>query len=241
MRLVLLSNATNPGAGLFEHAMGAIRALFRAARTVAFIPFGFARHQHAAYAARVQEHFAQEDLTIVPLTPDREGVEALRAAEAVFVGGGNTFRLLAGLQRSGLLDAIRDQVRAGMPYLGVSAGSNVAAPTIRTTNDMPIVELPSLSAIGLVPFQINPHYVSAGGVAQPMEENREARLREYLEENQTPVVALRDGAWIEVSGDGIVLAGSSAVLFRRDHAPLDLSPGAHLDAAEHPGGGSIRS
>lgn len=232
MRLVLLSNASNPGVGLFEHARDAIRDLFRSARTVAFIPFGFAQHHHGAYAARVREHFAQEGLEIVPLTPDRAGVAALGAADAVFVGGGNTFRLLAGLQRSGLLDAIRDQVRAGMPYLGASAGSNVAAPTIRTTNDMPIIELPSLGALGLVPFQINPHYVSADGLAQPMGESREERLRQYLEENQTPVVALRDGAWLDLSGARIMIAGNSAVFFRRDHAPLDLSPGTRLDQAE---------
>src|SRR6185295_14640441 len=127
------------------------------------------------------------------------------AAEAVSVGGGNTFRLLDTLQRSGLLGPLRLRVLAGMPYVGASAGTNIAAPTIKTTNDMPIVQPASFEALDLLPFQINPHYLDADPASPHMGETREERLREYLEENQAPVVGLREGAWLDRDGARLTL------------------------------------
>jgi dipeptidase E len=118
-----------------------------------------------------------------------------------------------------------------MPYLGASAGTNVTAPTIKTTNDMPIVQPASFDALGLVPFQINPHYVDADPASRHMGETREDRLREFLEENDVPVVGLREGAWLRVNGAAGELGGrTGARLFRRDRPPEELAPGAALDA-----------
>ena len=151
-------------------------------------------------------------------------------AEAVFVGGGNTFLLLDRLVATGLLDAIAARVRAGMPYVGTSAGTNVAGPTIRTTNDMPIVEPPSFRAMGLVPFQINPHYVDRDPDSTHQGETREQRLLEYLAVAEAPVVALREGAMLLVEHDEIWLRGSrGARLYRRGMDPEEVGPGTRLD------------
>jgi dipeptidase E len=153
-------------------------------------------------------------------------------AEALFVGGGNTFRLLDRLQRLGLLDPIRGRVRGGMPYLGVSAGANLACPSIRTTNDMPIVEPAGFSALGLLPFQINPHYLDPAPSRSHMGETREERIREFLEENDVPVVGLREGSWIVADDGSARLEGPcSARLFRRGREPEEVPPGADLREA----------
>lgn len=228
MRLLLLSNSTNFGEGYLDHAMPAIRELFRGVTRIAFVPF--ALRDQAGYAAKARERFAREGVAVDAVSPEPAGRAQLASAAGVFVGGGNTFRLLDGLTRSGVLEALAERARAGVPYLGASAGTNVAAPTIKTTNDMPIVEVASLRALGLVPFQINPHYVDAEPGSPHMGETREERLREYLEENETPVVGLREGAWIEVAGQAATLAGRrGARLFRRGAAPCEVPPGARID------------
>lgn len=147
----------------------------------------------------------------------------------MFVGGGNTFRLLTELHDHGLVETIRHRARGGMPYMGTSAGSNVAAPTLKTTNDMPIVEPPSFGALGLVPFQINPHYVDPDPSSRHMGETRDLRLAEFLEENDVPVVALREGAMLSLEGAVLHLLGSSGgKLFRRGAQPAELGDGADL-------------
>jgi dipeptidase E len=226
-RLLLLSNSTNHGAGYLDHAMDAVRSFLGPARRLLFVPF--ALRDQKAYAARARERFAPVGIDVQGVTPDAEGAAALEDAEAVFVGGGNTFRLLDRLQRSGLLEVLRRRAAAGMPYLGASAGTNIAAPTIKTTNDMPIVEPASFSALSLVPFQINPHYVDTDPSSRHMGETREERLREFLEENETPVLALREGSWLRVEGERARLEGAGARIFRRGAAPQDIAPGAALD------------
>jgi dipeptidase E len=228
-RLLLLSNSTNHGAGYLDHAMEAIGSFLGPVRRLCFVPFALRDHQ--GYTAKARERFAVAGIDLRAVPADAAGAAALETAEAAFVGGGNTFRLLDRLQRSGLLDVLRRRDATGMPYLGASAGTNIAAPTIRTTNDMPIVEPASFSALGLVPFQINPHYVDADPSSRHMGETREERLREFLEENETPVLALREGAWLRVEGERAWLEGTNgARLFRRGAEPQDAAPGAVLDA-----------
>ena len=227
LRLMLLSNSTNFGGGYLDHAMEPVRSFLAGARELLFVPF--ALKDRAGYAARAAGRFAREGVTVRALTDDAEGRRALDGAEAVFVGGGNTFRLLDRLQRAGILEPLRRKALAGMPYLGASAGSNVAAPTIKTTNDMPIVQPASFEALGLLGFQLNPHYLDADAGSRHMGETREDRLREYLEDNETPVLGVREGGWLEVNGDAVSLAGSAARLFRRRTAPLELPPGARID------------
>jgi dipeptidase E len=228
VRLLLLSNSTNHGGGYLDHAMPAIRELLGSARRLVFVPF--ALHDQAGYVARARERFAQEGVEVVGATADEAGVAVVEEAEAVFVGGGNTFRLLDRLQRSGLLPALRRRALAGMPYLGASAGTNVAAPTIMTTNDMPIVQPATFASLALVPFQINPHYLDPDPASRHMGETREERIREFLEENDTPVVGLREGTWLSRDGDRLRLEGTAgARIFRRGREPEEAKPGAALD------------
>jgi dipeptidase E len=229
-RLLLLSNSTNFGGGYLDHAMPRIRELFAGLSRIAFVPF--ALQDQAAYAAKAGTRFERERVAVDRVTPDAAGRALLESAGGVFVGGGNTFRLLELLQRSQMLEVLRRRALEGAPYLGASAGTNIAAPTIKTTNDMPIVQPASFAALELVPFQINPHYLDADPASRHMGETREDRLREYLEENALPVLGLREGAWLEVLGEAATLAGErGARLFRRGREPEELAAGARVDLA----------
>jgi dipeptidase E len=228
MRLLLLSNSTNHGQGYLDHAMPAVRARLGPVRRLLFVPF--ALHDRAGYAEKARARFASEGIQVDALTTDEDGRRALESAEAVFVGGGNTFRLLKALQDSALLDPLRARARAGVPYLGASAGINIACPTIKTTNDMPIVPPASFDALGLVPFQINPHYLDPDPGSRHMGETREDRIREFLEENDVAVVGLREGGWLRIEGSTGRLEGPApARVFRRGHPPEERAPGAALD------------
>ena len=198
-------------------------------RQLLFVPF--ALRDRDAYTARVRSRFAKEGIDVRGVRPEGSEAAVVEAAKALFVGGGNTFRLLDTLQGTGLLEALRSRARRGVPYLGASAGTNVAAPTIKTTNDMPIVQPASFAALDLVPFQINPHYVDPDPSSRHMGETREERLREFLEDNDAVVVALREGAWLRVEGRRATLGGlRGARIFRRGRDPEEVSPGAALDA-----------
>jgi dipeptidase E len=168
------------------------------------------------------------DLASIHTTPDPK--RAVNDADAIFIGGGNTFRLLKALYDFDLLDSIRRRVAEGMPYVGSSAGSNVAGPTIKTTKDMPIVEPPSFDALGLVPFQISPHYLDPDPDSTHMGETQEERILQFLEENDTPVAGLREGAMVRVENSTTSLKGSSgARIFRKGLDPVETQPGAQLD------------
>jgi dipeptidase E len=157
-------------------------------------------------------------------------VHAVERAQAIFIGGGNTFRLIDALWRHDLIEPIRRRVLHGMPYIGTSAGSNVACPSIRTTNDMPIVQPPSFAALDFVPFNINPHYLDPVAGSMHMGETREQRIAEFHEENPQAVVGLREGAWLHLEGETLTLEGKADVrLFRRGQPPEEFPPGARLD------------
>jgi dipeptidase E len=227
-RVLLISNSTNHGEGFLDHCLAEIDDFLGEVRRLLFVPF--ALRDHPGYAARVATRLQAIGVAVDALSLDDVGRRLLDDAAAVFVGGGNTFRLLDKLQRSGLLDVLRTRCQAGLPYVGSSAGSNLAGPTIKTTNDMPIVEPASFTALGLVPFQINPHYLDPDPGSTHMGETREERLREFHEENTTPVLGLREGAWARLEGERGRLGGRrGARLFRRGEAPVELAPGAALD------------
>jgi dipeptidase E len=229
MRLFLLSNSTQHGQGYLDHAMSEVRDFLGPVKRLLFVPF--ALRDRDAYTDKVRTRFAKEGIEVRGLRAEAADAAAVDTAEAVFVGGGNTFRLLDTLQRTGLLEAVRRRARAGMPYLGASAGTNVAGPTIKTTNDMPIVQPASFAALGLVPFQINPHYIDPDPASRHMGETREERLREFLEENDAVVVGLREGTWLRAEGPALRLGGMrGARIFRRLREPEEVPPGAALDA-----------
>jgi dipeptidase E len=226
-RLLLLSNSKNFGQGYLEHAERPIREfLGKSVAEVLFVPYAAVRVSFDNFTETVRERFDAMGyrLTSVHETPD--AVAALNVAQAIAVGGGNTFALLARLVKTGLLQAIRERALAGVPYLGWSAGSNVACPTIRTTNDMPIVEPPSLAAMNLVPFQINPHYTD-GRVPQHSGETRPERLLEFIEANPSVhVVGLREGGILEVRDDELRLIGDKpARIFVSGREPFEVAPG----------------
>jgi dipeptidase E len=228
-RLLLISNSTQFGRGYLDHAEAEIRDFLGAARRICFVPF--ALYDRQAYAAKVRERLRRMECEVVSVHEVSNAARAIEEAEAVFVGGGNTFRLLKALYDGNLLAVIRQTIRKGKPYLGSSAGSIVAGPTIKTTKDMPIVQPPSFDALGLIDFQISPHYLDPDPSSTHMGETQEERIFQFLEENETPVVGLREGAMLRVEKDCIRLKGSGgARIFRRGQTPLEASPGEMLDA-----------
>jgi dipeptidase E len=223
-RLLLISNSTMFGRGYLDHAESEIRALFQGAGRILFVPY--ALYDQDTYAAVAAKKFGSMGFVLEPIHRSPQPRQAAAEAEAVFVGGGNTFRLLNSLYQHDLLEVIRARVEDGMPYVGSSAGSVVACPTLKTTNDMPIVQPPSFQALGLVEFQINAHYLDPDPGSTHMGETREVRLREYLEENDTPVVGLREGAMLRVEGSTVHLKGTTgARIFRRGKDPVEVQSG----------------
>ncbi len=227
-RLLLISNSTLHGSGYLDHAEAEIRNFLGKADRVLFIPF--ALDDHDSYAAKARDRFRAMGYALDSIHEVSIQRQAVEAAEAIFIGGGNTFRLLKALYDFNLLTAIRRRVEEGMPYVGASAGSNVAGPTIKTTNDMPIVEPPSFNALGLVSFQINPHYLDPDPDSTHMGETREERILQFLEENDTTVVGLREGAIIRIEQGSMILKGSSgARIFRKEQQPVEVGPGSRLN------------
>ena len=227
-RLLLISNSTQFGGGYLEHCEDRVREfLGEDVRRVLFVPY--ALDDLDGYAAKVREGFTRMGYELDSVHEAADPVAAVGTADAVFVGGGNTFRLLDCLYRTGLVDALRSRVDAGMPYMGASAGSNVACLSIRTTNDMPIVYPPTFDALQLVPIQLNPHYIDPAPGSQHMGETRETRLREFHEMNSEVVVAIREGAMLNVEGDTMSLLGrAGGVVFERTKPRRDIEPGTDL-------------
>jgi len=227
-RLLLISNSTLYGSGYLDHAEAEIRGFLAGVRRVLFVPY--ALRQQDIYASKVAERFGGMGFQVHSVHCAPDPLAAVENAQSIFIGGGNTFRLLKTLYDQNLLDPIRRRVEHGhLRYMGASAGANVACPTIRTTNDMPIVEPTSLRALELVPFQINPHYFDADPTSTLMAETREERLLQFLEENETPVVALREGAMLRVEHGRVTLKGvAGARIFRRGEPPGELSPDSQL-------------
>ena len=227
-RLLLLSSSRIFGSGYLDYAESEIATFLGRVERILFVPH--ALHDRNAYAARARERLGRMGFEVDSLHEQPEPGEAIAGAEAIFIGGGNTFRLLDALDRSDWILPIRTRVAGGMPYLGASAGSNVACPTIRTTNDMPIVAPRGLDALGLIPFQINAHYFDPDPSSRHQGETREERLVEFHEENPTPVLALREGAMLHVAGSTAKLAGpAGARLFRAGVQTESLEPGSALD------------
>jgi dipeptidase E len=228
MHILLISNSTLYGSGYLDHAEGEIRSFLGNATRVLFVPY--ALFDRDTYAATAQKRFQKIGYDLTSIHTATNPVQAVKDTEAIFIGGGNTFRLLKTLYDFDLLGPIRERVADGMRYIGSSAGSNVAAPTIKTTNDMPIVQPPSFDALGLVSFQINPHYLDPDPNSKHMGETREERIRQFLEENDTPVVGLREGAMLRIENDETILRGSTgARIFRKGVEPVEILPGAQLD------------
>ena len=233
-RLLLISNSTHSGCGYLDHCAAEMQDFLGAAGRMLFVPFAI--HDRAAYADMARARLARMGYDLTSLHDAEDSKEAVRLARAIFIGGGNPFRLLDALYELDLLGAIRHRVEEGVPYVGTSAGSNVACVTIKTTNDMPIVQPPSFDALGLVPFNINPHYLDPNPGSTHQAETREERIREFHEVNDPVVVGLREGAMLRIEGSHAVLKGSAgARVFARGRSPVDYAPEASLDFLLSPG------
>ena len=225
--LLLISSSRLHGSEFLEYCRDAISEHFAGRKQILFVPYALA--DHAGYESLVQAAFEPMGIEIRSIHHDSDPTSAIESAEGIFVGGGNSFRLLKTLYELDLIQTIRDQVQCGLPYMGSSAGTNMACPTIRTTNDMPIVEPPSLAALDLIPFQINPHYLDADPNSTHKGETRMQRLEEYLEENTVPVVGLREGSWLSIADQKSTLHGEKpAILFRPEMRHEEFAPESDL-------------
>jgi dipeptidase E len=225
MKLLLISNSTMPGEPYLDYPKDEIRK-FLGEKTVhaLFIPYAAVTFSYDLYEAKVQERFAEIGHRITSIHHFHNPGEAVLAAEAIVVGGGNTWQLVRMMHDNLLMEAIRQKVEKGTPFIGWSAGSNVACPTLRTTNDMPIVDPKGFDCLGLIPFQINPHYLDAhpeghGG------ETREQRIEEFLEINPgVTVVGLREGTMLKYENNSLELIGRHSMrVFKKGSSPRELN------------------
>ena len=226
MRLLLISNSTNAGEPYLAYPMPRIEEFLRGVREVVFVPYAAVTFSYAEYERRVQERFAALGIRVRSVHRADNPAAMIRRAEAICVGGGNTFALAKKMQEQGLMRAIRSRIEAGVPYVGWSAGSNVACPMISTTNDMPIVEPESFRAVGAVKFQINPHYLDAN----PEGHAGETRLLEYIAANpRRYAVGLREGCMLRYENGRLELLGSRPMrIFKKGVTPYEVQPGDDL-------------
>jgi dipeptidase E len=228
VNLLLLSSSSVSGMGLLEYALNALKSFLTDERIIHFVPYALVNYD--GYTARVQEMLAPLGIIVRGVHMSNSPRMAVEEARVLYVGGGNSFRLLKTLQQHDLLGIIRRRVTTGdLRYMGASAGSNMACPSLRTTNDMPIVQPRSFEALGLLPFQINPHYLDPEPNSTHMGETRARRIEEFLEENDVPVLGMREGSWLRRVGSELYLEGiAGACLFRRDADLQDVVPGTDL-------------
>lgn len=230
-KITIASTSTLHGSGYLEYILDHLSVFFKEAKTILFIPYARPGGiSHDAYTETVQTAFAKIDKEVIGIHKQDNPVEAVMQAEAIFVGGGNTFVLTNQLYKNNLINALQDAIKTGTPYLGTSAGSNICGLTIKTTNDMPIVYPPSFNALALVPFNINPHYLDPLPGSKHMGETRETRIKEFHHFNTNPVVGLREGSWLEIIGKSIILKGTlSARIFEHNKTPYEVAPDTQLN------------
>ena len=227
MRLLLISNSTNPGEPYLDYPKHRIKEFLGDRHVKAlFIPYAAVTFSYDDYELKVRDRFREVGHDVISIHHYTDPVKAVQKASAIVVGGGNTWMLLKLLRDNNLIEPVRKKVLSGTPYIGWSAGSNVACPTIRTTNDMPVVQPSSFRAFNLIPFQINPHYLDANPAGHAGE-TREQRIEEFIEVNKGLWVAgLREGTMFIIEGADIRLSGPrKARVFRKDHEPLELGEG----------------
>ncbi len=229
MKLLMISNSTNAGEEYLRYPLPAIGQFLQGVKEVVFVPYAAVTFSYAAYEQKVQARFSELGIRVRSVHRAKDPKRMIREAEAICVGGGNTFALAKKMHEQGLMKAILNKVKAGTPYVGWSAGSNVCCPTISTTNDMPIVEPASFKAIGAIPFQINPHYLDANPEGHAGE-TREQRILEYIEANpRRYVVGLREGCILRYEEGQLELIGQRPMrIFRKGQPIREVQAGDDL-------------
>ncbi|MBF8962753.1 dipeptidase PepE [Pontibacter sp. FD36] len=224
--ILLISTSTTHGTGYLEHCQSEIKELLGDRKSILFIPYARPGGiSHTDYTAKAREAFEAMGISLSGVHESESAVAAVEQAEAVFIGGGNTFLLLRQLYANKLIEPLQKRVEQGMPYMGTSAGTNVAGKTIGTTNDMPIVFPKSFDALQLVPFNINPHYLDPLPDSTHMGETRETRIQEFHVHNRQPVVGLREGSMLRIKGEKINLLGPHAArIFLQGKPAMEFKP-----------------
>ena len=229
--IIVASTSTIHNGTYLSYLLDEIAQLFSETEEVLFIPY--ARPiglSHDEYTQKAAEVFSKINKRIVGIHTFENPTEAVKNAKGVFVGGGNTFVLVSQLYKNDVMQALRKAVFNGLPYLGTSAGSNICGTTMNTTNDMPIVYPPSFKTLGVIPFNINPHYLDPDPTSKHMGETRETRINEFHSQSNIPVIGLREGSWLEVKGDSIILKGTlTARIFEQGKNPYELENNSSLN------------
>lgn len=228
--IIIASTSTLHGSGYLEYLLMDLKAFFKHTDEILFIPYARPGGiSHDDYTAKAADVFSTIGKRIQGIHEYENPSDAVKTAKGIFVGGGNTFVLVQQLYKNHLLEVVRDVVNHGTPYLGTSAGSNICGLTIGTTNDMPIVYPPSFKTCGFVPFNINPHYLDPDVNSKHMGETRVTRIKEFHKFNTQPVIGLREGSWLRVKGDSIILEGTlSARIFEYEKEAYEVETGTQL-------------
>lgn len=228
--ILIASTSTLANENYLDYLLPELQVHFQNCNTIIFIPYARPGGiSHKEYTAMVRLAFAKINKEIIGIHEFENTTLAVKKAEGIFTGGGNTFVLVSQLYKNNLMETLSDVVKNGTPYLGTSAGSNICGLTMQTTNDMPIVYPPSFQTLGLVPFNLNPHYLDPDTTSKHMGETRETRIKEYHAFNTVPVLGLREGSWLDIKGNSIILKGNlTARLFRQNQSPEELESGTDL-------------
>jgi dipeptidase E len=228
--IVIASTSTVYGGDYLDYLMEEMAELFKDVEEVIFIPYARPGGiSHDEYTEKAAKAFTKIGKKLVGLHTFENPVEALKTAKGAFTGGGNTFVLVSALYRLELMQPLREAIFKGLPYMGTSAGSNICGVSMQTTNDMPIVYPPSFKTLGVIPFNLNPHYLDPNPGSKHMGETRETRIAEFHTQNTVPVVGLREGSWLRVNGDEITLKGKlKARIFEQGKEPYEVESGATL-------------
>lgn len=229
-KLIIASTSTLHGGAYLQYLLPTLQEHFNGCSSLLFIPYARPGGiSHDEYTKKAAETFAEINISVKGLHEFENPEQAIDEAEAIFTGGGNTFLLVTQLYNNNVMTAIQKAVKNGTPYLGSSAGSNICGLTMQTTNDMPIIYPPSFNTLGLVPFNLNPHYLDPIEGSTHMGETRETRINEFHKINPQPVLGLREGSWLEVHGEKVMLKGDlKARLFRQGHEPEEIETGSDL-------------
>lgn len=229
--LIIASTSTIHGGDYLEYLLPNLSSHFANCKTIVFIPYARPGGiSHDDYTYRVQVAFSKINKKIVGLHEFKNPTEAIDNAEGIFTGGGNTFVLVTQLYQNNVMKSLANAIKNGTPYLGTSAGSNITGISMQTTNDMPIVCPPSFATLGAIPFNLNPHYLDADLQSKHMGETRETRIKEFHAFNSIPVLGLREGSWLEVNGENIILKGGlTARLFLQNENPEEINPETNLN------------
>lgn len=228
--MIIASTSTIHGGSYLEYILPSLEILFEGCTEILFIPFARPGGiSHEDYTSTVRLAFAKINKAVKGLHEFKNPIDAVQNAQGIFTGGGNTFLLVTQLYKNDVMEVLAKTVENGTPYLGSSAGSNITGISMQTTNDMPIIYPPSFKTLGLIPFNLNPHYLDADMQSKHMGETRETRIKEFHVFNEIPVLGLREGSWLEVTGEKIILKGDlTARLFRQDQTPEEIVSGSDL-------------